>query len=77
MAEIKDLLRERLQELSKEELIDIIADIASVYVKSSILSRMSGANCVQQCVNNVQTNVQEAINGMYAKIDVRLCEKTK
>lgn len=77
MAEIKDSLRERLQELSKEELIDIIADIASVYVKSSILSRMSDANCVQQCVNNVQTNVQEAINGMYAKIDVRLCDKAK
>ena len=77
MAEIKDLLRERLQELSKEELIDIIADIASVYVQASVLGRMSGANCIQQCVNNVQTNVQEAINCMYAKIDVRLCEKTK
>ena len=75
MAEIKDLLRERLQELSKEELIDIIADIASVYVRASVLGRMSGANCIQQCVNNVQTNVQEAINGMYAKIDVSLCDK--
>lgn len=75
MAEIKDLLRERLQELSKEELIDIIADIASVYVKSSVLGSMSGANCIQQCVNNVQTDVQEAINGLYAKIDVRLCDK--
>ena len=75
MAEIKDLLRERLQELSKEELIDIIADISSVYVRASVFSRMSSANCIQQCVNNVQTNVQEAINGMYAKIDVSLCEK--
>lgn len=55
MAEIKDSLRERLQELSKEELIDIIADIVSVYVKASVLSRMSSANCVQQCVNHVQT----------------------
>ena len=75
MAEIKGLLRERLQELSKEELIDIIADISSVYVRASVLSKMSGASCIQQCVNNVQTNVQEAINGMSAKIDVRLCEK--
>ena len=75
MAEIKDLLREHLQELSKEELIDIIADIASVYVQSSVLGRMSGANCIQQCVNNVQTDVQEAINSMYVKIDVSLCEK--
>lgn len=55
MAEIKDLLRERLQDLSKEELIDIIADIASVYVRASVLGKMSGANRVQQCVNNVQT----------------------
>ena len=75
MAEIKDLLRERLQELSKEDLIDILADISSVYVRASVLSTMSGANCIQQCVNNVQTNVQEAINGMYAKIGVRLCDK--
>ena len=75
MEEIKKLLRERLQELSKEELIDVIADIASVYVRASVLSRMSGANCIQQCVNNVQTNVQEAINGMYAEIDVSLCDK--
>lgn len=75
MAEIKDLLRERLQELSKEELIDIIADISSVYIRASVLGTMSGANCVQQCANNVQTNVQEAINGMYAKIDVSLCDK--
>lgn len=55
MAEIKDLLRERLQELSKEELIDILADMASVYVRASVLGRMSGANCIQQCVNIVQT----------------------
>lgn len=55
MTEIKDLLRERLQELSKEELIDIIADIVSVYVRASVLSRMSSANCIQQCVNNLQT----------------------
>lgn len=77
MAEIKDLLRERLLELSKEELIDIIADISSVYIRASVLGKLSGAGCIQQCVNNVQTNVQEAINGMYAKIDVRLCEKAK
>ena len=75
MAEIKDLLREHLQELSKEELIAIIADIASVYVRASVLGRMSGASCIQQCVNNVQTDVQEAINSMYVKIDVRLCDK--
>lgn len=77
MAEIKDLLRERLLDLSKEELIDIIADISSVYIRASVLGRMSGANCVQQCVNNVETEVQEVINGLYAKIGVRLCEKAK
>ena len=44
-----------MQELSKEELIGIIADISSVYIRASVLSRMSCANCIQQCVNNVQT----------------------
>jgi hypothetical protein len=70
MEEIKNLLRERLQELSKEELIDIIADIASVYVQASILGRMSGASCVQQCVNNVQT---ENLNEQ--KINDSLCSQ--
>lgn len=70
MAEIKDLLRERLQELSKEELIDIIADIASVYVQASVLGRMSGANCIQQCVNNVQTenlNEQKVNDSLFSQ----------
>ena len=69
MAEIKDSLRECLQELSKEELINIIADIASVYVESSILSRMSGANRIQRCVNNVQTNVRKTENLNEQKIN--------
>ena len=70
MAEIKDLLRERLQELSKEELIDIIADISSVYVRASVLGRMSGANCIQQCVNNVQTenlNEQKVNDSLFSQ----------
>lgn len=69
MAEIKDLLREHLQELSKEELIDIIADIASVYVRASVLGRMSGASCIQQCVNNVQTDVYKTENLNEQKIN--------
>ena len=70
MAEIKDLLRERLQELSKEELIDIIADIASVYVRASVLGTMSGANYIQQCVNNVQTenlNEQKVNDSLFSQ----------
>lgn len=70
MAEIKDLLRERLQELSKEELIDIIADISSVYIRASVLGTMSGANCVQQCVNNVKTenlNEQKVNDSLFSQ----------
>jgi hypothetical protein len=76
MAEIKDLLRERLQGLSKEELIDIIADIASVYVRASVLGRMSGANCIQQCVNNVQTDIlneQKVNNSLFSQPIVSKC----
>ena len=70
MAEIKNLLRERLQELSKEELIDIIADISSMYVQASVFSRMSSANCIQQCVNNVQTenlNEQKVNDSLFSQ----------
>ena len=70
MEEIKDLFRERLQELSKEELIDIIADISSMYIRASVLNKMSSANRVQQCVNNVQTetlNEQKVNDNLFSQ----------
>ena len=54
----KDLIREELQKLSKDDLINIVAELISAYVTASINTRMANANCIRKCVNQVQTNIQ-------------------
>lgn len=60
----KNLIREELQKLSKDDLISIVAELVNAYVTASMNTRRANANCIQQCVNQVQTNIQPAINGM-------------
>lgn len=67
----KDLIKSELQKLSKDDLINIVAELVSVYVTASINTRMANANCIQQCVNQVQTNIQPAINGMLQELKVK------
>ena len=68
--ETKDLIKAELQKLSKDELIDIIAQLVSVYIQSKVFSRLSSANCVQHCVNNIHTNIQPAINNMMQELNL-------
>ena len=66
----KDLIREELQKLSKDDLITIVAELVSAYVTASINTRMANANCIQQCINQIRTNTQTAINGMVQELSV-------
>lgn len=67
----KDLIKSELQKLSKDDLINIIAELVSAYVTASINTRRANANCIQQCVNQVQTNIQPTINGMLQEFKVK------
>ena len=69
---IKELIKERLNQLSKEELVDILADVCSIYITANITTQLSSANCIQQCVNNVQTNFQEVDNIITQKINANI-----
>lgn len=64
----KDLIRAELEKLSKEDLINIIAEVANAFVIASVNSRIANANCIQQCVRNVHTSIQESINDMRTQI---------
>lgn len=64
----KDLIRAELEKLSKEDLINIIAEVVNVYVSASVNSRMANANCIQQCVRNIHTSIQEPMNDMRTQI---------
>ena len=64
----KDKIRAELEKLSKDDLINIIAEVANAFVVASVNSRIANANCIQQCVRNVHTSIQEPINDMRTQI---------
>lgn len=67
----KHLIKSELKKLSKDDLINIVAELVSAYVTASINTRRANANCIQQCVNQVQINIQPAINGMLQELKVK------
>lgn len=64
----KDKIRAELEKLSKDDLINIITEVANAFVVASVNSRIANANCIQQCVKNVHTSIQEPINDMRTQI---------
>ncbi len=70
MSNIKDLIKERLNLLSKEDLVDALADVCAIYVSANITTQLSGANNIQQCINNVQTNLQQVDNVLTQRLNI-------
>jgi hypothetical protein len=69
MNNVKELIKEELNLLSKEELVDVVANICTIYVAANITTKLSNANCIQHCINNVQTNFQEIENCITQKVN--------
>ena len=59
---VKNALRERLKELSKDELIDIISELSSLYVMSHALRRDAYPMGVAECGCELRTDLQDIIN---------------
>lgn len=70
MSNIKDLIKEKLNKLSKEELVDAFADVCTIYVSANITTQLSNSNCIQQCINNVQTNLQQVDNVLTQRLNI-------
>ena len=68
--ELKQTLKDKLKECDKDTLVDIIADVCSMYVRARVFADMSNANCIQQCVNNVQTYLQQVDNVLTQRLNV-------
>lgn len=68
--DIKELIKERLNQLSKEELVDALANVCVICVSSNITTQLSSANCIQQCINNVQTNLQQVDNVLTQRLNI-------
>lgn len=72
MERIKNELRDKLNAMSKEELVDIIADFCSAYIFASAASGLISNNRVQQCINNVQTALRKTENLNEQKINTNI-----
>ena len=72
MSNIKNLIKDKLNQLSKEELIDALADVCAIYVTANITTQLSNTNCIQQCINNVQTNIQQVDNILTQRLNINL-----
>lgn len=70
--ELKQTLKDKLKECNKDMLVDIIADVCVMHVSARVFADISNANCIQQCVNNVQTNLQEIYNIITQKVNTNL-----
>ena len=68
-SDIKQTLKDKLKDCDKEVLIDVIAEVCSMYIGAKIFSDISNINCIQQCVNNIQTNLQEVDNFITQRIN--------
>ena len=55
--QLKQALRQKLQALTKEELIDTLANVTSVYVAMNILSRINMSSTVQRAVDDTHFNL--------------------
>lgn len=55
--QLKQALRDKLQALTKDELIEIITNVTSVYVAMSVLGRVNAFDSVQQHVNQTHLDL--------------------
>ena len=75
--EIKKTLKDKLKECDKDTLVDIIADVCSIYVGARVFADMSNTNYMQQHLNTIQTNIQEVNNFITQKINTNLYDTRK
>ena len=66
----KEYIRAELEKLSKDDLIDIIVTFTEHYFIAVLNRRISQANCIQQCVNQVETNLQPAVDIIVQELKV-------
>ena len=72
MERIKNELRNKLKELSKDELVDTVADIFLIYVYASEKNLLSVSNRVEECIKDVCTDLQKTVDLNEQKINDNL-----
>ena len=52
---IKETLRDELQQLSKEELIEIVANLSTAFIVASAIRGANNISCLNNCIANLET----------------------
>lgn len=73
----KDLIRAELEKLSRDDLINIIAEVINAYVVASMNRKMMNASRIHQCVRNIHTDTQQVVNDIYQQLDVNFRDIVK
>jgi hypothetical protein len=75
--ELRQTLKDKLKECDKDTLVNIIIDTCSMYIRARVFTNMSSANCMQQLLDNIQTNIQEINNFIIQKVNTNLYDTRK
>jgi hypothetical protein len=75
--ELRQTLKDKLKECDKDTLVNIIIDTCSMYIRARVFTDMSSANCMQQLLDNIQTNIQEINNFIIQKVNTNLYDTRK
>lgn len=52
-------IKEELLKLSKEDLVNIIWGLSTMYIMAAATQQIADTNYIQQCINSVQTNISQ------------------
>ena len=73
----KDLIREELEKLSKEDLINILTEIFTFYLIALMNNKVASANYIRECVRDVHTTIQPHIDDMTQELKVNFKKEEK
>ena len=65
----QESIKKELEKLTKEELINIIAELANVYISYIIEKQENNISNIQKCVCQLQTNIQEVNSNLKQEIN--------
>ena len=65
----QESIKKELEKLTKEELINIIAELANVYISSIVEKQENNISNLQKCVCQLQTNIQEVNSNLKQEIN--------
>lgn len=69
MERIKNDIRNKLNGLSKEQLVDAVSDLCCSFIFASSIGGLTRGNRIQQYINNVQTDLRKKENLNEQKIN--------